>query len=224
MNVGVMLAAGASRRMGRAKTLVRARGQSFFAHGVRHLWSACDAVVVVLGADAKRVRAGVEEEFVRLVKTGALHDDLQTAHRHGSPGLEARFVVNRTWRKGMLSSARLGLRAALRLKADAVLVLPVDHPAVKPATVRALAAAMKAALASYRGMPSKHAGFAYALVPRYRRRRGHPVALSPALARAVAGDPGATDLSDAIRRNARLVGYLDCGDAGIVRNRNRPGD
>jgi molybdenum cofactor cytidylyltransferase len=224
MNVGVLLAAGASRRMGRAKPLVRAGGQSFFAHGVRHLWSACDAVVVVLGASARRIRAGVEGEFVRLVERGALHDDLQSAHRHGARGLEVRFVVNRAWRKGMLGSARLGLRAALRLKPETLLVLPVDHPAVKVATVRALAAAMKAALASYRGGGSRRAGFAYALVPRYRRRRGHPVALSPALAQAVAGDRAARDLSDAVRRNARLVGYLDCHDAGVVRNRNRPGD
>ena len=61
-------------------------------------------------------------------------------------------------------------------------------------------------------------------MPRFRRRRGHPVALSPALARAVAADTGAEDLSDAIRRNARLVGYLEVGDAGVVRNRNTPRD
>lgn len=224
MNVGVMLAAGASRRMGRSKPLLKTRGQSFLAHGVRHLWSACDAVVVVLGADARRVRAAAEEEFVRLVESGALHGDLQVAHRHGAPGLEVHFVVNRAWQRGMLGSARVGLRAAARLEAEAVLVLPVDHPAVKPATVRSLAAAMKAALASYRGGRAKRPDFAYALVPRFRRRRGHPLVLSAALARAVAGDRDAADLSDAVRRNARLVGYLDCADSGVVRNRNRPGD
>lgn len=224
MNVGVMLAAGASKRMGRTKALMTSRGHSFFARGVRHLWSACDAVVVVLGADARRVRGAAEDEFVRLVQSGALHADLQVARRHGARGLEVHFIVNRAWRRGMLGSVRLGLRAALRLRPEALLVLPVDHPAVKPVTVRALAAAMKAALVSYRGGAGKGPGFAYALVPRYRRRRGHPLALSPALARAVAGDREAADLSDAVRRNARLVGFLDCGDAGIVRNRNRPGD
>ena len=224
MNVGVLLAAGASRRMGRTKSLVKAGGQTFFAHGVRCLWSACDAVVVVLGADARRVRAAAEEEFVRLVKSGALHEELQIAHRHGAAGLEVHFVVNRAWRRGMLGSARQGLRAALRLKPEAVLVLPVDHPGVKPATVRILAAAMKAALASYRGGAAKRPGFTYALVPRWQRRRWHPLAISPALARAVAGDRGATDLSDAVRRNARLVGYLDSVDPGVVRNRNRPLD
>ena len=229
MNVGVMLAAGASRRMRRNKSLVRSGGQTFLAHGVRHLWSACEAVVVVLGADARRTRVAAEEEFVRLVELGALHGDLRTARQRGSSELQVRFVVNRAWRRGMLGSARLGLRAALRLKPESVLVLPVDHPAVQPATVRALAAAMMAALGSYGGGRGRRAtppraGFAYALVPRFQRRRGHPVALSPALARAVAGDRGATDLSDALRRNARLVGYLDCGDAGVVRNRNHPKD
>jgi CTP:molybdopterin cytidylyltransferase MocA len=229
MNVGVMLAAGASRRMGRNKALVRSGGVSFFVRGVRHLWSACDAVVVVLGADARRARAAVEQEFIRLVHKGVLHGDLETAHRHGAPGLEVRFVLNRAWRRGMLGSARLGLRAALRLRPESVMVLPVDHPSVTAGTVRALAAAMEAALASYagprrRGRASPRGGFAYALVPRYRRRRGHPVTLSPSLARAVVTDRGAADLSDAIRRNARLVGYLDCGDAGVIRNRNRPGD
>ena len=224
MNVGVVLAAGASRRMGRNKSLVRAGGETFLVHGIRHLWSACDAVVVVLGSDAKRARAAVDDALTRLLGAGALHDDVQGARRHGARGLEVRFVTNRAWRRGMLGSARLGLRAALRLKPEAVLVLPVDHPAVRPTTVRALAEAMKAALGSYRGGAPPRSGFAYALVPRYRRRRGHPLALSAALARAVAADAGASDLSDAVRRNARLVGYLDCGDAGVVRNRNRPGD
>jgi len=83
---------------------------------------------------------------------------------------------------------------------------------------------MQEALGSYRGAARRSSPFAYALVPRYRRRRGHPLALSPALARAVAIDRGAHDLSDAVRRNARLIGYLDCSDPGVIRNRNRPGD
>lgn len=224
MNVGVVLSAGASRRMGRNKALVRSGGQTFLAQCVRHLWSACDAVVVVLGADAKRTRAGAEEEFVRLVEAGALHGELTTARRHGSRGLEVRFATNRAWRRGMLGSARVGLRAALRLAPESVMVLPVDHPGVRPATVQALAAAMRAALGAYGGGQGKSSGFAYALIPRYRRRRGHPLALSPALVRSMVADAGATDLSDAVRRSARLVGYLDCGDPGVVRNRNRPGD
>lgn len=236
MNVGVLLAGGASRRMGRTKSLVRSRGQSFFVHGVRHLWSACDAVVVVLGADARRVRAAAEAEFVALVGRGALHEDLAGAARrlgpHGARALEVHFVVNPRWRSGMLGSARMGLAAAIRMKPAAILLLPVDHPALRAETVQALAGAMQAALGSYggagpgaaKGARARASAFAYALVPRFRRRRGHPLALSPALARAVIADRGARDLSDAVRRNARLMGFLDCADPGVVRNRNRPED
>lgn len=220
MNVGVLLAAGASTRMGRAKALVREKGESFAAHGVRALWAACDVVVVVLGSQAKELRAAIEDEFVALVERGALHGDVQAARRHGAKGLEVRFVTNAAWKRGMLSSAQVGLKAALALKPEAVLVLPVDHPHVKPATAAALAGVMHDALGAFRG--KERAGFAYALVPRHRGRRGHPVVLSRALAAAVRSDRAATDLGDAIRRHARLVGFLDAKDAGILRNRNTP--
>lgn len=221
MIAGVLLAAGASRRMGASKALVRSRGESFTAHGLHHLWSACDAVVIVLGSNARRTRAEIEAEFERLVGSRRLRQELKQARRHGSAGLEARFVVNRVWRKGMLGSVRLGLATALRFRPESVLVLPVDHPSIRPATVQALAGTMHEALGAFRERRQRDR-FAYALVPRYRRRRGHPIALSPALARTVAADRGAADLSDAVRRNARLVGYLDCADSGVLRNRNTP--
>lgn len=222
MKVGVLLAAGASTRMGRAKATVRRKGESFAARGVRSLWAVCDAVVVVLGHDAKKLQKAIELEFVKLVEQGRLHDDIQTAHRHGSAGLEVHFAVNKAWRKGMYGSAQLGLREAMAMKAGAVVVLPVDHPDVKANTVRALGAAMDAALGAYKGSKADKKRFAYAVVPRFRGHRGHPVVLSPGLANAVAADRGAENLSDAIRRSARLVGYLDVADGGVVRNRNTP--
>ena len=219
MMVGVLLAAGASTRMGSPKPMVKVRGQSFLMHGVRHLWAACDRVVVVLGADSAAIRRAAEREFEVLVQKGALHEEIS---RRRTGGLEVRFVVNRAWRHGMLSSARAGLKAALALRPSGVLMLPVDHPAVKGATVTSLAAVMDEALKAAR-TPRERARFAYALVPRYLRRRGHPLALSPALARAIAADTGAETLSDAVRRNARLMGYLDVSDPGVILNRNTRG-
>jgi CTP:molybdopterin cytidylyltransferase MocA len=220
MIAGVLLAAGASRRMGRSKPLVKARGLSFLANGLRNLWTACDTVVVVLGSNAPAVRAAVEEEVGRLTASGAFRRELDDARKGGARGLEARFRVNARWRDGMLSSVRVGLRTALAMDPELLLVLPVDQPGLRPATVHALASAMREALGAYGGKGASI--FAYALVPRHRRRRGHPLALSPALARAVAADAGARDLSDAVRRNARLIGYLDSADAGILENRNTP--
>ncbi len=223
MMVGLLLAAGASSRMGAPKTLVRQGGDTFLAHGIRHLWGTCNTVVVVLGAQAATIRREVDEEFERLVRTGRLHKDLRDADRHGAAGLEAQFVVNRAWRKGMLSSVQFGLKHALKLKPEGIVVLPVDHPSIKPRTVNDLANVMRLALKACRDADER-TRFSYALVPRYRGMRGHPIVLSPALARSVGADDSAESLSEAVRRNARLVGYLDVSDPGVVRNRNTPRD
>ncbi|NOT32695.1 MAG: NTP transferase domain-containing protein [Candidatus Eisenbacteria bacterium] len=220
MKVGVLLSAGASTRMGSAKALVKLKGESFAAAGIRTLWSVCDSVIVVLGHDAKRIQKSIEAEFVKLVESGKLHRDIQGAHKHGAEGLEVHFVTNRAWKKGMYSSVRLGLVGAVSLKPESVVVLPVDHPNVKVNTVRALGAGMDAALGAYKGSRADKKRFAYAIVPRYRGERGHPLVLTPGLALAIAGDRGAAHLADAVRRNARLVGYLDVADKGVVRNRN----
>jgi molybdenum cofactor cytidylyltransferase len=222
MIVGVLLAAGRSARMGSPKQLLRKRGASFVAQGVRHLWATCDVVVVVLGSKGATIRTSIEDEFTKLVEKGALHEDLQNAHRHGADGLEVRFLDNPDWRDGMYSSVRVGLKEAVRAKPESVLVLPVDHPDVKPMTVQALTLMMRAAIQS--SPPKERKQFSYALVPRHRRVRGHPVVLSPALAAAIAKDRAAAHLSDAIRRNASLVGYLDVADRGVVHNVNLPGD
>jgi CTP:molybdopterin cytidylyltransferase MocA len=232
MMVGVLLAAGASTRMGSPKALAKTgkkTGQeSYIAHGVRNLWCACDTVVVVLGANAKLIRKRTEDEFVRLVETGCFDQELHAAHRHKAQKLEVRFVVNRTWKKGMYSSARVGLEAALKYAPAGVFVLPVDHPSVRAATVldlgTVMAQAIHAAHSPVRKPAARRTAFSYALVPRLRGRRGHPIVLTSALARAIVKDKGAEDLSDAVRRSARLVGYLDVRDAGITRNVNRPGD
>lgn len=220
MNVGVLLAAGASTRMGTPKAMVKWKGKSFLANGTLALWAACDTVVVVLGAKAREVRAAAEEEFGALVTSGALSHAVHAARGKGARGLEAHFAVNAGWKRGMFSSAQAGLAEALRMRPSMVLVLPVDHPEVRPETVARLGAMMAEALGAFGGKPA--GGFAYALVPRWKGLRGHPLALSPALARAIVRDRQARDLSDAVRRNARLVGFLDVGDPGTVRNRNTP--
>jgi len=220
MIAGVLLAAGASTRMGSPKALVRLRGQSFLVRGVRALWAVCDTVIVVLGADGKRVCREVNEEFADLVAKGLAAPDLRGGPKHRSGELEVRFAFNKGWAEGMLSSARVGLAQALRHKPRGVLLMPVDQPDVQPATVQALGAMLEQALTSFGGKSAN--GFAYALVPRHRGHRGHPVAMSSALADVVRRDRGARDLSDAIRRSARLVGYLDVADKGVTMNQNTP--
>jgi CTP:molybdopterin cytidylyltransferase MocA len=224
MKVGVVLAAGASSRMGSSKPLVQLKGASFLAHGIRNLWSVCDTVVVVLGAEAARVRRSAEEEFQRLIESGTLHRELKAARRQGADGLEVHFIHNRSWAKGMFGSARVGIAEALSERPESVVVLPVDHPHLTAPTVHVLSAAMDAALGAYKGSKKDRNKFAYAVIPRHLGLRGHPLVLSPGLAHLIAADADANDLSDAVRRNARLVGYLDVADGGVIRNRNTPDD
>ncbi len=89
---------------------------------------------------------------------------------------------------------------------------------MRGATVANMGAVMAEAIGSFGKGGGKD--FAYALVPRHKGRRGHPLVLSPSLARAIAKDTEAEDLGDAVRRNARLVGYLDVADKGVLVNRN----
>ena len=110
---GVLLAAGAGRRFGMPKALVRHRGRLFVEHAAEVLHDGgCVPVVVVLGAGADEVRA--------------------TASLPGSS-----IVDNPEWTTGMGSSLRVAL-AALRAASDAVaaVILPVDTPGVTAAAVR----------------------------------------------------------------------------------------
>ena len=221
MNVGVLLAAGASTRMGSPKALAMSGRESYLVRGVRVLWNACDVVIVVLGAEAAKVRKAAEAELEARVTAGGFHHALASARAHGARSLEMHFVVNRSWRQGMLSSARSGFAAARPLKPAALMVLPVDHPEVSGRTVSDLSQVMGQALEACRNARER-ASFSYGLVPRHRHRRGHPLVVTPTLAWAVAADTDAEDLSDAVRRHARLVGFLDVDDPGILVNRNTP--
>lgn len=129
---GLLLAAGAGRRMGGPKALVRdADGTSWLVRAVTALAEGgCDPVTVVLGAAADEARPRV-------------------------PG-GCRVVVAEDWAEGMGASLRAGL-GALDPAADAVLVSLVDLPDVDAAVVARLLAAGAGpavlARASYDGRP-----------------------------------------------------------------------
>lgn len=109
---GVILAAGASTRMGQPKALLEYKGEAFLSRLSRIMGEVCGRVIVVLGYDAERVRAAVPQ------------------------GVE--IAVNPTPELAMLSSLQCGLRAAAG--SEAVLFLPVDYGAVQGRTVARIAA------------------------------------------------------------------------------------
>jgi molybdenum cofactor cytidylyltransferase len=113
VTASLILAAGESRRMGSPKALLQYRGETFLDTLIGRFRERCLEVVVVLGAGAEAIRAGVVRP--------------------------ARFVLNPNWRAGMTTSLQCGLRA-IAAEAEGVLFTLVDHPAVSPATVDALLA------------------------------------------------------------------------------------
>jgi molybdenum cofactor cytidylyltransferase len=113
----IVLAAGRSSRMGRAKaTLPTGDGHTFLTRIVQTLLDAgVDDVIVVVGHDAEAIARSFSES-----------------------GLPARFVVNREYDRGQLSSLLAGLNAIDRPGVSAVLVTLVDVPLVSASTVRAV--------------------------------------------------------------------------------------
>jgi len=112
---GIILAAGASSRMGTPKALLEYRGETFIDRLIRVLGSVCDPVIVALGYHAEEIRA----------KT------------HG----RARFVVNPDPARGQLSSLQTALAEVPR-DAEGFLFVPVDCPAAEPETVRLIVEAL----------------------------------------------------------------------------------
>jgi nicotine blue oxidoreductase len=112
---GLLLAAGAGRRYGMPKALVPYHGRLLVQRAADTLAAAgCAETVVVLGAEADRVRAA-------------------------APDLP-RTVNNPDWLTGMASSLRAGLAALAGTPAAAAVVILVDMPGVTPAAVRRIAA------------------------------------------------------------------------------------
>ena len=113
--VGIVLAAGASQRMGSPKALLRgADGAPLAAKQAEVLRAGgCDPVAVVLGSESERIRRELPE------------------------GL--RTVENPRWAQGRASSLQAGIGAFP--EADGFLFLPVDAVGAQAATVRAILAA-----------------------------------------------------------------------------------
>jgi molybdenum cofactor cytidylyltransferase len=123
MIAGLILAAGESSRMGRDKSLLTYRGQTFLETIVATLREAgIERIAVMLGHHA--------EEIERTVQL---------------PGVEV--VVNAAYRLGQTSSLQAGLQALDAPDLEAAVLCLVDHPAVSARTVRQLVDSFRASLA-----------------------------------------------------------------------------
>ncbi len=102
----IILAAGASTRMGRPKQLLLYQGRSFVQSAAEMaIASVCEPVVVVLGANAEQIRSQVNQ-------------------------LPVNIVENLNWACGMSSSINSGIQFlnSLSQKIEAVVIILCDQP------------------------------------------------------------------------------------------------
>jgi len=174
----LVLAAGRSSRMGRAKASLPLGGDTFLSRIVRTFLAAgVDDVVIVVGHEADIVVAAV-------------------------PGdLPVRFVENREYDRGQLSSLVAGLAVVDRPGVEAALMTLVDVPLVSDATVRAV-------IDRYR---ETHARI---VRPTSGDRHGHPLLIDRSLfgeLRAVDPAGGAKPI---VRAYASSAGSVEVTDEG----------
>ncbi|HEY9675597.1 MAG TPA: nucleotidyltransferase family protein [Waterburya sp.] len=109
----IILAAGASSRMGTPKQLLSYQGRSFIRHMAEvAIASVCQPIAVVLGANAQRIKPEISE-------------------------LPIQIVENQQWAEGMSTSIRVGLEALLAVNQnlEAVVIALCDQPFVSSQTL-----------------------------------------------------------------------------------------
>jgi molybdenum cofactor cytidylyltransferase len=112
----ILLAAGGSSRMGSPKQLLTYQGQTLLRRAAETAIAAkCDPVVVVIGAEAERMR----QELV---------------------GLSVHIAVNSGWERGIGSSIRVGVQSVLDCSpaVSSTFILLCDQPFVTAATLQRL--------------------------------------------------------------------------------------
>jgi molybdenum cofactor cytidylyltransferase len=194
---GVILAAGASTRMGTDKALLPwppvAPGQAprgtFLSAAIGSLSAATEMVIVVGGKNASRIAPFVYAAGAFLAEN---HDP----------------------DRGQFSSLQVGLQEVLNHGRDAALVTLVDRPPVHQKTIVHLGQAFSSALD--RGK--------WAVIPELHGKHGHPILLSREMIEVFLKAPASSTARDIEHGYAGQIDYMPVEDPSVAVNVNTPDD
>jgi molybdenum cofactor cytidylyltransferase len=194
---GVILAAGASTRMGRDKALLPwpppsaaspLTAQTFLSAAIQSLSSLTDMVIVVAGAN--------EPNLLPIVYANA-----------------AFLVRNPDPNRGQFSSLQVGLQEVMNRGRDAAFVTLVDRPSAQIATIVKLRNAFLAA-------PNN----IWAVVPEYGGKHGHPVLFAREMINAIVRAPATAVARDLEHQHQSHIEYVPVADPFVTTNIDTPED
>ncbi|PIR16821.1 MAG: hypothetical protein COV46_06815 [Deltaproteobacteria bacterium CG11_big_fil_rev_8_21_14_0_20_49_13] len=174
----IILSAGASKRMGFPKALIKVEDHTLLEDQISRLKKAgCSPIFVVLGANA-HVIASLPRATGR-AKQSPEHNCVREIATSAKGGL-AMTVTNRRWRLGQFSSIKCGLRALKNISGGAI-ILPVDVPFVPASVIKKI---LHHASPKYSAVIPTALRARDSMIARS-REKGHPIWLSPHLIKKV---------------------------------------
>lgn len=194
---GVILAAGASSRMGRDKALLpwpadvthpTSWRQTFLGAAIESLRQYTDLVIVVAGANESSIMPVI-------YSAGAF------------------LITNPHPEIGQFSSLQIGMQEVLNRGRDAAIVSLVDRPPVLPKTVEALRAAFVAA-------PDR----VWSVVPQFEGKHGHPYVIGREMIESFLRAPATSTAREVEHAHEEHIFYQPVNDPRVCANIDTPED
>ena len=192
---GVILAAGASSRMGTDKALLpwppdaSDKNETFLSSAIQAFSSFNDPVIVVAGKNAANITLVVDANGAFLV-------------RNPDPD------------RGQFSSLQCGVQEVARRGCDAAMITLVDRPPAQASTLEKLRSEFEGALS--RGK--------WAVVPQYRDNHGHPIVVGREMIDAFLKAPATATARSVQRQHQVRIEYVPVNDPLVVMNVDTPSD
>lgn len=211
---GIILAAGASSRMGRDKALLpwpprslAAPARSYTSVLGRPLPSATPLDQTFLGAAISLLNAFAD---MVIVIAGGNSAEL-------TPVVDARgqfLVPNPHPERGQFSSLQVGMQEVLNRGRDAAIITLVDRPPVKPATLRLLRDAFCDAAEREK----------WAVVPEFEGKHGHPIVVGREMITKFLTAPPTATARDIEHAHEQRIEYVPVEDPFVTLNVDSPED